>query len=254
MKHMKYIIGLLIIEAVSSSCKRKSFDEYLFEEAKKYTESTCPKEIDKTTTIDSMVYDMKTRTLNYYYSLYGTLNDKETLTQSVIEDYTETLLITLRDDISLKKQKEDSINFSYHYHFTPNHEEAFRIDFGPKDYFGKLNVHTFNYREVRNLREFNRRNCPMRQDSCTVLDSMWYDSISRTYYYDYSLNGMLDDDSIYGKRIQKTLKKSLIEGLKENNEITNERDKEKLDFSFRYFSASTKKLLIESLIKNEEIK
>ena len=46
----------------------------------------------------------------------------------------------------------------------------------------------------------------------------------------------------------------LIEGLKENNEITNERDKEKLDFSFRYFSASTKKLLIESLIKNEEIK
>lgn len=252
MRKTAYILMFLCL--LTTACKRKTFDEYLFEEAEKFTTQQCPKELDRTTCIDSMTYDMQTRTLNYYYSLYEEMNNLDVLTPGTIEDFTETLLVSLRDDITLKKHKEENVNFAYHYCLTPSHEEAFCIKFGPKDYNGKLSLHTFNYKEVRKLREISHAQCPVRQDSCTVLDSMWYDSIARIYYYDYTVNGMLDNDSIYTPQIKSALKRSLIENLKGDKSLKEEREKEKLDFSFRYFSKTKKKLLLEQIVKNSEIK
>ncbi len=240
---------MLTTTVILTGCKRKSFDEYLVEEAERFSQTQCPREIDNYTVIDSMKYDIESRTLNYYYTLKNELGKTKALTPAFIEDFQETMLISLRDDISLKKHKEDSITFSYHYRLKDSIGEAFCLKYTPKDYFGKLNLHTFNYREVRNLREYTKNNCPLRQDANTVLDSMWYDSISRTYYYDYSLEGELDNDSIYGANIARVLKKSLID-----NDIVTERDKEKLNFGFRYFSSTTKKILIQQTIMNEEIK
>ena len=95
----------------------------------------------------------------------------------------------------------------------------------------------------------------MKIDEYTVMDSMWYDSISRTIYYDYTVTGMLDDDSIYqNKETQKLMKRTTKQNIKDNTEITEERDKEKLDFRFRYFSATRKKkILVDLIIKNEEL-
>lgn len=255
MTQNKFILFALIAVCMTTGCKRKTFDEYLAEEAEKFTTTQCPRELDSSTTIDSMTYDMASKTLNYYYTLSNELGSEDMLTPSLIEDFTETLLVSLRDDISLKKHKEENVNFSYHYFVKDKpQEEAFGIHFGPKDYNGKLTLRTFNYREVRRLREINAKQCPIRQDSCTVLDSMWYDSIARVYYYDYSLNGMLDNDSLYDANVRQAFKRSLIKNIKENDDIKVERDKEKLDFSFRYFSSTTKKLLIEQRIKNDELK
>ena len=243
-----------MVTSIITGCKRKTFDEYLAEEAEKFTSTQCPRQIDKLSRIDSMVYDQTSRVLNYYYTLQYEEGKKETLSQTLIEDFREALLVNLRDDISLKKHKENEISFCYHYFMDNKKEETFQLLFTPKDYNGKLNLHTFNYRETRNLREFSKTNCPIRQDKCTVLDSIWYDSISRTYYYDYSLEGELDNDSIFGPSIKRALKKSLVQGLSKDEELANERDKEKLDFGYRYFSSSTKALLLEMIIKNSEIK
>ncbi len=251
----KYMLCAMLAACLITSCKRKTFDEYLASEAEKFTLTQCPREIDKYIRIDKMEYDSQTHTLHHYYTLKNELEQEKKLTESIIDDYRETMLVSIRDDISLKKHKENNVTFCYHYFLEDNKEkEAFQLKFTPKDYNGKLNLHTFNFREVRKLREFTQMNCPIRQDACTVLDSIWYDSISRTYCYDYSLEGELDNDSIYSSIVKRDFKKSLIKGLAKDQDIATERDKEKLNFAFRYFSSTTKKLLIEQVIKNEEIK
>lgn len=252
MKKITYLILILSI----LSCGRKSFDEQMEEQARDFTLKQCPREVDQFTTIDSLAYDRKTKTLKYYYTLKGELDDSTKLSPSACEDFEETMLSKLRNDLGLKKEKENGVAFEYNYYSQKTRTPLLCLHFDAEDYNGKVFLKTFNYRETRNMREFTRTNCPMRQDSCTVMDSVWYDSISRTLYYDYTLEGTLDDDSLYSTNpeIVQKLKVHLLKGVKNNDEIANERDKEKINFAFRYFSKSTKKLLIKHVIKQKDLK
>ncbi len=251
---MKKLLIFIIPTLLLTSCGRKSIEEQMEESAKEFTEKQCPKAIDDFTTIDSTVFDVKTRTMNYYYTLKGNLDDKDIFTQSVIEDFKEKLLMQLRDDLGLKKEKEAKINFAYHYFSEKSGEAFMSITYTEKDYTGKMTPQSFNYHETKILREYSQLHYPLRQDSCTVIDSLWYDSISRTVTYDYTVNGMLDDDSLYqDKTIKNAVERSLIEIIKEDQSKTIERDKEKLDFAVRYFSKTTKKLLLKIHIKNDKL-
>lgn len=252
---MKQLLYISVTTLLLLSCGRKSFEEQLYESAIEFTQKQCPKEIDACTTIDSMTFNMETRTLNYFYTLRDKLDEPDALSESVVEDFRENLLVKLREDLGLKKEKEANINFAYHYLSTrETGKEVLTVLYTPKEYTGKMTLHTFNYRETRNMREYSRLQCPARQDSCTVLDSIWYDSISRTLYYDYTVNGILDDDSLYDDVILKSrLKSSLVTNLNENPDIAVERDKEKINFAFRYYSATSKKKLLEQVVKNEEL-
>jgi ADP-ribose pyrophosphatase YjhB (NUDIX family) len=47
----------------------------------------------------------------------------------------------------------------------------------------------------RECTDFTQKKCPMRIDDCTVMDSMTFDSSTRTISYAYTLSGMLDDST-----------------------------------------------------------
>lgn len=250
----KIITYTLLACCILPSCTRKSYEDQLEESAIEFTEKQCPRNIDDCTTIDSMVFERETLTIHYYYTLKGKLDDKKSLTNSVVEDFNENMLLKLRSDIHLKKEKEYGITFAYHYISSSTGKTLLNLVFTKEDYTGQMNVHTFNYREVRNMREFSKAMCPQRQDECTTLDSMWYDSISRTLYYDYTVNGRMDNDSIFDlPDFQKSLRHEIVKGVKVNEDVATERDKEHIDFSFRYYSATTKNQLVEILIKNKEV-
>lgn len=250
----KIIIYTLLACCALTSCTRKSYEDQIAEAAAEFTQKQCPREIDNFTTIDSMVFDRDSLTIHYYYTLRDKLDDKKYLTPSVVEDFEENMLMKLRGDIHLKKEKEYGLTFAYHYISASTGKTLFELVFTKKDYTGQMNAHTFNYREVRNMREFTKAMCPQRQDECTTLDSMWYDSIARTLYYDYTVNGRMDNDSIFElEDFQKSLRHELVKGIKSNSEVETERDKEHINFSFRYYSETTKNKLTEILIKNKEV-
>lgn len=251
---MRTALSIFVVLLLVTGCKRKSFEDQLSETAKEFTQKQCPREVDECTVIDSMTFCKDSLTVHYYYTVRGKLDEPKALSESVLEDFRENMLIKLRGDIALKKEKEYGVTFAYHYQSKRTGKPVLDMIFTKDDYTGNLTTSTFNYRETRNMREFTKSNCPIRQDENTVLDSVWYDSIARTLHYDYSVNGNMDNDSIYNEDAMKNaLHRELTKALKDSPELETERTKEHLDFTFTYRSSSKGSKLIEVNIKNKEV-
>ena len=52
---------------------------------------------------------------------------------------------------------------------------------------------------AREAQEYTRKNCPVRMDNTTTLDSMTFERATHTLHYHYKLTGMADQDSIAKK-------------------------------------------------------
>lgn len=252
---LKKTILMLAAGSVLCSCGRKSLEEQMEIEAREFTLKQCPKVLDDFTTLDSITFKGESHTSCYYYTIQGELDNPDSFLPSTQAYYRETMMQKVRDDLNLRKAKDAGISFAYHFLSKKTGKELLGFIITKEDYTGKIRIRSFNERETSTLRDFTRLKCPMKIDEYTMMDSMWYDSISRTIYYDYTVTGMLDDDSIYqNKETQKLMKRTTKQNIKDNTEITEERDKEKLDFRFRYFSATRKKkILVDLIIKNEEL-
>ncbi len=48
----------------------------------------------------------------------------------------------------------------------------------------------------REAKEYTRRNCPMKMDSNSILDSLVFERSTRTIHYYYTLTGFADRDSV----------------------------------------------------------
>ena len=245
---------ILLAGSLLCACGRKSLEEQMESEAKEFTLKQCPKIIDEYTTMDSVTFNSESHTSSYYYSIQGELDNPDSFLPSTQEYYRETMMQKVRDDLNLRKAKDAGISFAYHFISKQTGKELLGFTITPDDYTGKIKLRSFNEREVSMLKDFNRLKCPMKIDDYTVLDSMWYDSIARTIYYDYTVKDMLDNDSLYmNKETLKLMRRTTKDNIKQNTEITEERDKEKLDFRFRYYSSTTRKILIDMTIKNKEL-
>lgn len=246
---MKNILYFAAILFVLSSCGRKTLDEQLVEQCKEFTKNQCPQKLDEYTILDSLSYDISTRTKHFYHTLRGKLDDVSFFDSIIVEQFRSTSLTNLRNDLSIKKDKEAKINFAFHYKSESTKVEYLNFLFTEKDYNGKMMKPSTNQTLLAKWHVFSRMNCPISENKSTRLDSIWYDSISRTLYYDYTLSGYMDleKDSIVIDR------NKLKKVFKEDETLTLERDQEKLNFSFRYFSSKTHKLITEVLIKNEKL-
>ena len=130
-----YPICLLLSAAVFFSCQ-ESFDERCAREAREYTEKRCPQEQGDGCVLDSMAYDIATRTYRYFYTLYDVLDD-ERMRQQIVErksELHEELLRALRNSIALKECKAQGINFNYVYTSQSTRERLIDITFTKKDY------------------------------------------------------------------------------------------------------------------------
>lgn len=99
-----------------ASCGFEGFDERCAREAREYTLKQCPRRMDQATVLDSMVYDIPSRTLCYYYTMENVLDDKNVLTDELRSTFKEQLRKAIAGSIDLKKHKERGVAFEYRYY------------------------------------------------------------------------------------------------------------------------------------------
>lgn len=230
-------------------------DEQFEENARQESLQMCPRKIDDCTVLDSVSYNIKTRTQNHYYTFSGELDKPELYTDYFIEDTRENMLKALRNEIKLKKQMEAGINFAYIYNSASTKKPLFTILFTKKDYTSPLVQRSFNTRITGKWQDYTLKNCPEKQDVNTVLDSVVYDSIEAKLYHNYTLSGELDlpDFNEQYPEATKQLKKMMIKSISENSAFTEENDSN-VSYVIRYYSKTTGKKFIEINIKGDEIK
>ncbi len=128
---MKRLLIGLFAALLLTSCQ-ETMDERCARECKEYTQKKCPALITKGVTIDSLVFTAESRTLTYYFTTEGVLDNQETITQ---HDLRGMLLKELKNSTSMKEYKEAGYNFCYVYFSTKNKgTRLFEATFLKKDY------------------------------------------------------------------------------------------------------------------------
>lgn len=94
---------------------RESLDETIARNTREESRRDCPRNIDSYTTLDSMFYDIPSRTLNYCYSVRDVLDNKSLYTEEFREEFREQLLEEVKNKIALKGYKKEGIAFRYTY-------------------------------------------------------------------------------------------------------------------------------------------
>lgn len=90
---------------------------------------------------------------------------------------------------------------------------------------------------------FTQKNCPKQVDKFTVMDSCVFSIPERTYYYNYTVKGDLDVDSIYTQDLYEAFRQDLLSGIK--GSITLKACKDAgVSFCYRYYSDRSGKLLM----------
>lgn len=117
--------------------------------------------------------------------------------------------------------------------------------------FYACNFESFDERCAREAREHTERQCPRRMDPYTVMDSLTYDRQSHTLNYYYTLEGMLDNDTVMTPQIYDDLEKLLLRNVVQSVELKTYKEKG-LNFAYRYYSKSTGKIRFQTLLTPED--
>ena len=132
---MKKVLALLCLGAILLvGCKRETKDERFKRDYEQFTLKECPKEVAPNTRMDSICYDMKSRTLTEYYTLSGNLDIDSIYTEEVAEEYMKGLLGELKSSIKMKPLKDENINFSYCYRSNTSGNVLLETTLTPEDY------------------------------------------------------------------------------------------------------------------------
>lgn len=124
-------LGLLIM---FSSCSRETKDEKFRRDFRQFTERECPKEMDPYTRQDSVAYDIPSRTLTFYYTVKGDLDNDTIYTNELTDPFREMLLKDLKSSIQLKQYKDEGITFRHNYRSSSTGETLLEIAFTSEDY------------------------------------------------------------------------------------------------------------------------
>ena len=131
---MKNLITFALAAIVFAACQ-ESLEEKAAQEAKMYTQKNCPAMIGENLRMDSLTFEISTRTLHYYYTLSGIadtvgLLDEETARGSLLNE--------LKNTTSMMVYKEAGYRFAYTYHSQKNPKTIlFDMVFSEKDYNAK---------------------------------------------------------------------------------------------------------------------
>lgn len=125
-------IGAMI---VCGSCKRETKNEKFKRDFELFTQKECPKFMDACTRMDSVCYDIKSRTLTEYYTVSDKLDVDSIYTdEQLISTFNETLLKGLKSSIQLKQYKDEGITFRYTYRSLSTGKTRLELTFTPEDY------------------------------------------------------------------------------------------------------------------------
>ena len=115
---------------IAVSCQ-ESLEDRCAREAKEYNDKKCPAKVLDGVTIDSLVFDRSTHTLNYYYTFSGMSNNKEMMSKI---NPRKILVDELRNSTKVQAYKEAGYNFHYIYFSASTREKLADILVTEKDY------------------------------------------------------------------------------------------------------------------------
>ena len=109
---------------------------------------------------------------------------------------------------------------------------------------GACNRQTKDEKFHQDFLQFTQKECPKFVDPCTRLDSARYDIGSHTVYYHYTVQDVLDNDSIYTEELISAFQEDILKGLKNSIPLKIYKD-EGIAFHYDYRSLKTGKMLLE---------
>ena len=131
---MKNLITFALAVIVFTACQ-ESLEEKAAQEAKMYTQKNCPAMIGENLRMDSLTFEISTRTLHYYYTLSGIADSVGLLDEETARG---SLLNELKNTTSMMVYKEAGYRFAYTYHSQKNPKKIlFDMVFSEKDYNAK---------------------------------------------------------------------------------------------------------------------
>ena len=104
-------------------------------------------------------------------------------------------------------------------------------------------LQTFEERLHEEARQYTLKNCPKRIDNDTTLDSCVFSIPMRTYYYNYTVSGELDADSLYTRQLHDTFHQDLLASIKNSIQLKGCKDAG-IIFCYRYYSKRSGKLVM----------
>lgn len=117
------------------ACKRETKDEKFKRDFEQFTQKECPKLMDESTRMDSVCYDILSRTMTEYYTMMNTLdNDSLYKDEQLISTFTETMQKGLKSSLQLKPYKDEGITFRYIYRSLSTGKLLLELTFTEKDY------------------------------------------------------------------------------------------------------------------------
>lgn len=127
------VIGYLVVMFF----QRDSLDETIAKKTIEESRRDCPREIDSYTTLDSMFYDIPTRTMHYCYTVFDLLDNDTLYTDDFRAEFNDQLLNEIKNKIALKGYKKEGIAFRYTYLSKCNGDTLLDFRFEKKDYDSK---------------------------------------------------------------------------------------------------------------------
>ena len=134
MKKKGFAITIVLLSAMLAGCRKVTLDEKIYREAKEYTAKNCPRISEQDIMMDSLCYDMDSRTLSYCYTISGVIDKEEIYDEQLCGAFREKVLGELRNNIQLKDYKDANIRFRYIYHSESTGEVLIELTFGKEDY------------------------------------------------------------------------------------------------------------------------
>lgn len=118
-----------------SACKRETKDERFQKEFQQFTQKECPKFVDECTRLDSAVYDIENRTLTYFYTVRGELDNETIYTnERMTSGFHNDILKNLKGSLQLKIYKDEGISFRYNYCSETTGKQYLDLTFTPEEY------------------------------------------------------------------------------------------------------------------------
>ncbi|MCD8210730.1 MAG: hypothetical protein LUC37_04205 [Prevotella sp.] len=104
-------------------------------------------------------------------------------------------------------------------------------------------------RAFRECEEYTKKNCPVSLAQDVILDSMTFETSTRTIHYFYSLEGALDTTLVE----QMTSKDEILDGLRNATNLKRYKDAG-FSFAYTYFSSKNKgKELMNFLFTSQDL-
>ena len=106
---------------------------------------------------------------------------------------------------------------------------------------------------AREAVEFTKKQCPMVTDTCTRLDSTVYDISTRTYYYNHTLFGLLDDDGLYDEKFRDAFHDEILQKIRSSIPLRTQKSLG-IVFVYRYYSQRDGHLIMDYRFTKEDYK